>query len=78
MNKKLLKLAVNGKQKIDGLSIKIRNNITATDRGDGNVDILIGVIIAIVVGSLLLIFFKDTFTNTILPIVSSKLQDMFK
>ena len=77
MKDKLLNVVIKGKNMVNGVFSKGQNLTVKTDSGEGYVDTLVKVIIAIVIGGLLLLFFKDTFTNIILPTVTTRLQEMF-
>lgn len=77
MKEKLLNVVIKGQNKLMGLCNTNKTLVIQADSGEGYVDTLVKVIIAIVIGGLLLLFFKDTFTNTILPTVTTRLQEMF-
>lgn len=77
MKDKLLNVVIKGKNMVNGVFHKGDDLVIKADSGEGYVDSLIKVIIAIVIGGLLLLYFKDTFTNTILPTVTTRLQEMF-
>ncbi len=47
------------------------------NEGAGIVEYIIIIIVAIVIGGLVLTFFKDSLQNTILPSVQQKIQDLF-
>lgn len=48
-----------------------------SDPGEGYVDTMVKVIIAIVIGGLLLTFFTSMFQDTVFPTVTQKITDMF-
>lgn len=60
-----------------GLMNPAKDESLASDAGDGYVDTMVKVIIAIVIGGLLLAFFTKVYNDNVFPTVTTKITEMF-
>lgn len=55
----------------------VKDNSLTSDPGEGYVDTMVKVIIAIVIGGLLLAFFTKIYNDNVFPTVTTKITEMF-
>jgi len=56
---------------------RTKNEMVQSDAGEGYIDTMVKVIIAIVIGGLLLAFFTSVINTNIIPTVTTKITTMF-
>lgn len=60
-----------------GLLNPVKKEVLPGDAGEGYVDTMVKVIIAIVIGGLLLAFFTKIYNDNVFPTVTTKITEMF-
>jgi|LGVE01.1.fsa_nt_gb hypothetical protein len=77
MKDQLLKCWISGRNKVRGFLIPKEEMVVKTDPGEAYVETGVKVVIAIVVGSLLLVGLIALMNTTILPTITEKINLMF-
>lgn len=74
---KFLKNKIKNVSDVGLVNIKSKLNRNCADPGEGYVDTMVKVIIAIVIGGLLLAFFTGIYNDNVFPTVTQKITEMF-
>lgn len=74
---KFIKNKIKNASEVGLVGIESELKRISTDPGEGYVDTMVKVIIAIVIGGLLLAFFTGIFNDNVFPTVTQKITEMF-